>query len=661
MSIDTDLVSIGIQHHQAGRVKEAHAIYSQALAADPQSAAVLSLLGAACINLQRWDEARQHLDAALESDPSHPSTYDNLGVLLAKQGEMAEAVASFRRAAQLSPTNPQTQLNLAAALDRMGDAAGAIDAYRAAALLAPNSLKAHREACRLLQAAGRVTEAVPHLRQIARLKSNDPEVRFELAAALAQSGQIVDAISTYLEVLALKPDSAEACVNLAQAYIEKRDFASAMTIAQRAIELRPRFAEAHLNLSSALLGLDRNDEARLAIAECIRLKPELAQAHNNLGNLLADECDFSGAKQAYQRALELNPQSSQALHNLGLVTLRQSGVGESLEFFERALLLAPNYAEAHHNRASTLLLLGRFEEGLAEYEWRFQSRDFPPFRPRWKIWEGGSPAGKTLVLVAEQGLGDTLQFVRYAKLLAAEGANVMVECSAALHPLLARTPGVSQWISPADPAPAADGCVPMMSMPHRMQTTLETIPAGLPYLFADRQRVQAWRDEVVEQGQFRVGIAWQGNPNAPFDGERSIKLEHFAPLATIPGVRLFSLQKGEGSEQLAAVAADWGVVDFGPRLDAGGGAFMDTAAIMQHLDLVITSDTAIAHVAGALGVPTWVALTKVPDWRWLLEREDSPWYPTLRLFRQREFGDWGEVFERMAGELGQLVSGKRLS
>jgi hypothetical protein len=239
--------------------------------------------------------------------------------------------------------------------------------------------------------------------------------------------------------------------------------------------------------------------------------------------------------------------------------------------------------------------------------------------------------------------------------LAEQGARVLVECPAALHPILARTPGVSGWLTSSAAAPHADACVPLLSMPHRMRTTLETIPANIPYIFADGIRVEAWRDQVRSYDKFRVGIAWQGNPHAPYDSERSVPLKSFAPLATIPGVQLFSLQKGEGSEQMESVAPDWNIVDFGARLDASGGAFMDTAAIMQHLDLVITSDTSMAHLAGGLGMPTWLALNLVPDWRWMLEREDSPWYPTLRLYRQRVLGDWNEVFERMAAELGRLV------
>jgi Flp pilus assembly protein TadD len=655
MTIDSDLLSAGIQHHQAGRLDEAYAHYRQALAQDPNNATALSLLGAACINLKRLDEAADHLQHALQIDPNHPAALDNLGVLQAKQGNYASAVTSFRRAAELSPSNAQTHLNLAAALDRTGDSASAIEAYRMAAHLSPSSLRAHTEAARLLQAAGRVTEAIPHLRQVARLKSTDPEARFQLAAALAAAGQANEAIAVYQEVLALKPDSAETYVNLAQVFIDKRDYEQGAAYARQAIAMRPLLAEAHLNLASALSALKRPAEARAAIAECLRLKPELAQAYNNLGNLQADELDFAGAEASYKRALQLNPRNAQAWYNLGLGVLRQGRVAEAIANFEQALLIAPNYAEAHHNRASGLLLLGRFAEGLDEYEWRFGSRDFPPFRPRWKNWEGGDPAGKSIVLVAEQGLGDTLQFVRYARMLADQGARVIVECSPILHPLLARTPGVTQWISPTDPAPAADGCVPMMSMPHRMQTTLESIPADVPYLFADPERVAAWREEILNSGPVRVGIAWQGNPMAPYDRERSIPLEHFAPLATIPNVRLISLQKGEGSEQLAAVARDWNVLDLGDRLDAAGGAFMDTAAIMQHLDVVITSDTAIAHVAGALGVPVWVALSKVPDWRWLLEGDECPWYPTMCLFRQQTFGDWPDVFERIRQSLAKLA------
>jgi len=653
MSTESDLLSTGIQYHQAGRVEEAHEIYRQVHSANPTSPIVLSLLGAACINLRRWDEAARYLDEALRLDPDNAAAHDNRGVLLAKQGRMAEAVESFRRAVELNPDNAQTHLNLAAALERVEAANDAIESYRTAAHLAPKSLKAHSEAGRLLHAAGRVTEAVPYYRQVTRLKPLDPKAHFELAAVLALAGQTSEAIAAYQETLRLRPDSAESFVNLSQLYSDKQDYHQAAECARSALALRPTFAEAHLNLASALSKLGQAADAKAALTESIRHKPDLAQAYNNLGNLLADERDFAGAEEQYRRTIELRPQGPDAWYNLGLALLRRGDLAAAIEHFDRALALRPNWGEAHHNRASALLQLGRFEEGLAEYEWRFASRDFPPYRPRWKAWDGSDPAGKSIVIVAEQGLGDTLQFIRYARLLADRGASVTVQCPASLHPLLARTPGVEAWISPSDAAPEADGCVPMMSLPWRLGTTLETVPADVPYIFADPERTAAWQAEVAAIGGFKIGIAWQGNPRAPFDRERSIPLAQFEPIAAVPGVRLVSLQKGPGAEQLATVADRWNVVDLAERLDASGGAFEDTAAIIAGLDLLVTSDTALAHLAGAMGKPVWVALQTVPDWRWLLQREDSPWYPTMRLFRQQELGDWQPVFKRMSQEVSR--------
>ena len=587
MTLDSDLLSAGIEHHKAGRLEQAYEIYRSLLAADPDNVTVRSWLGAVCIDLERDAEATSYLAEALRLDPNHHAAYNNLGMLLSKQGRIPAAIESFHRAAQLNPNSAQTHLNLAAALQRGGRRDEAIESYRRAAQLDPDSRRANSQLARLLHEAGRAVEAVPYFRQIARLKRDDPSAHFELAVALAAAGQTGEAIAVYQETLRLKPDSARTCVNLASLFIEKMEFDEARRWACRAIQMQPRIAEAHYNLSIALS--------------------------------------------------------------------KQGNLAEAIEQCDHAISIRPHYAEAHHNRASVLLLLGRMQEGLAEYEWRFRSSDFPPFHTRWKSWDGRSPEGRTIVLVAEQGLGDTMQFVRYANALAARGARVIVECPSALHPLLARTPGVERWISPTDPAPDADGGVPLLSMPYRMRTTLEAVPAEIPYIFADEERIAAWRERLAGFREFNVGIVWQGNPQVPADQQRSIPLARFAPLARTPGVRLFSLQYGYGVEQLDSVSEAWGIVDFGGELNATGGAFMDTAAIMKHLDLVVTSDTAAAHLAGALGVQVWVALQMVPDWRWLLDRDDSPWYPTMRLFRQTRLADWDGVFERVAAELGRLV------
>jgi hypothetical protein len=274
------------------------------------------------------------------------------------------------------------------------------------------------------------------------------------------------------------------------------------------------------------------------------------------------------------------------------------------------------------------------------------SRNFP--QPQ---WDGSPLEGRTILIHAEQGLGDTIQFIRYAPLVKRRGGTVIVECQPVLSQLLAGCPGIDRLIAQGSPLPAFDVHVPLLSLPRIFGTTLADVPAEVPYLFADAALIERWRDELAGVPGVKIGIAWQGNTRFPADCMRSIPLTHFAPLAQVDGVRLFSLQKGPGREQLAATAAYLPVIDLADRLDEKAGGFMDTAAVVKNLDLIITSDTAIAHLAGALGVPVWVGLALGADWRYLLGREDSPWYPTMRLFRQTRLGDWDGVFERIASEL----------
>jgi tetratricopeptide (TPR) repeat protein len=655
MSAHCEALATGLHYHQAGQLDQAQQIYRQVVAAQPDNADAWSLLGAVCINLNRLDEAAEHLAEALRLNPDHFAAHDNLGVLLARQKRYAEAIASFRRALLVNPRQPVTQLNLANALVRNGQVGEAIGAFKMVVALAPDSLPAHTELAQIFTRENRLEEAAEHLAAVARLKRHDPRAHFERAAVLARIGRLDEAMAAYRETLRLKPDSAEACVNLANLHSERKELDEAVALLRRALEFRPRFAEAYLNLGCALTRQEKLVEAKAALSEAIRLKPEVSEVHNNLGIVLAEEGKFADAVECYRQALALKRDNVDALYNLGIALLKQQMIASALDCFEQAIELRPDFPEAHHNRAAAMLLSENFAEGFAEYQWRFRSRDYPAFRPRWPLWDGGPLAGRTIVLVAEQGLGDTIQFVRYAAIVKRQAARVVVECPRALHAMLARTPGVDAWIAPDDPAPAADCSVPLLSLPYRLKTTHATIPADVPYVFADPARVPAWRERLAEYPGFKIGIAWQGNPKCPGDRWRSIPLARHVPLAALGGVRLVSLQKGPGTDQLADLGEAWRIVDFGQSLDADG-AFVDTAAIMQGLDLVVTSDTAIAHLAGALGVPTWVALSLVPDWRWMLERPDSPWYPGMRLFRQKQWADWTGVFEHMAAEVETLLA-----
>jgi hypothetical protein len=298
--------------------------------------------------------------------------------------------------------------------------------------------------------------------------------------------------------------------------------------------------------------------------------------------------------------------------------------------------------------------MGDFEQGWPEYAWRLKTQELalPPI-PQ-PLWDGSRLNGKTILLHAEQGLGDTIHFIRYAPLVKEQGGQVVVVCPSQLTPLLASSPGIDRLVATGMLLPPFDVHAPLLSLPGIFRTNAATIPASVPYIFADPSLVQHWHHELSATPGYKVGIAWKGSSRHKKDRERSVSLEALAPLAAVPEINLFSLQVGPGREELAALGDRFRVTDLGGRFDPESLA--DAAAAIQSLDLIVTVDSALAHVAGALGTPVWVAVPFSPDWRWQLEREDSPWYPTLRLFRQRLPGQWPEVFERIAVELRKLIA-----
>ena len=344
------------------------------------------------------------------------------------------------------------------------------------------------------------------------------------------------------------------------------------------------------------------------------------------------------------------------MNNLATALSHLARMDEATEMVQQALLLQPNYVDANFNLSQLRLLEGNFAQGWTDYEWRWQLKDFGRRGFREPEWDGSSLEGKTILVHAEQGLGDTLQFVRLLPLVKQRGGTVLFECQKVLAPLLERCAGFDRLIAQGSGIPPFDVQISLLSVPRLLGITLENLPAEVPYIEADELLAEYWQRELGNEETFNVGIVWQGNPFPPVDRFRSIALQEYAPLARVPGVRLFSLQKGAGSEQLHSLTEPFPVIDLGRRLDLGAGAFLDTAAAMTQLDLVISSDTAAVHLAGALGVPVWMPLSSAADWRWLLHREDSPWYPSMRLFRQSQLGRWGEVFQRMAGELQRLAS-----
>jgi len=475
----------------------------------------------------------------------------------------------------------------------------------------------------------------------------DAELHNKLGVVLHLQGKTDDAIACYRRALELDPNYAEAHSQLGNALSERGKFDEAVANYRRALELRPELVEAYTNLGMSLTEVGQFEEAVACHHQALALQPDFAEVHSNLGGTLQKQGKLEDAAACYRRAVELKPGLAEAHVNLGNAETALGRYADAEGSYRRALTLKADYPDAHTGLAAIKLLRGEFESGWKEYEWRWRCRRMRPRDFRQPVWDGGPLRGKTILLHAEQGLGDTLQFIRYAPLVKAQGGQVVVDVQRPLLKLLAQSRGIDRLMGHGNQLPEFDVHAPLLSLPRIFQTTLETVPATIPYVFAEPWLVAEWREKLAHLNGFRIGINWHGRAGHGEFRNRNIPLEQFGALARLSAVNLISLQKGEGSEELLEARQRAPIVDLGPEFDTAHGAFMDTAAVMKNLDLVITSDTSIPHLAGALGVRVWVALPYAADWRWLLDRSDSPWYPTTRLFRQKRPGDWAGVFDEM--------------
>ncbi|HWE02405.1 MAG TPA: tetratricopeptide repeat protein [Tepidisphaeraceae bacterium] len=565
--------------------------------------------------LQQAEDACREIVARA---PNQGEPWQLLGTIAADRGQIERAVALFRRASQLSPASAECQRNLARVLKRQNQFDAAISAYRRALQLEPGDAPTHAGFGDLLKAAGREIEA----------------------------------LAAYERALAIRPDYGQAYNNYGLLLQRHHRNHEAMAAYQNAMALLPDLPECQVNAASLLQTLGRHEEAIVLLERALSLRPDYALAHNNLGNALRALGRIDEALSRYDRALSLDPALVIALNNRAVTWMQAGQFQRAGDEFRRAIQRDPRLAETHWNYALLLLLLGDFSNGWAEYEWRWRWSGFsePPRIFSRPLWQGENPAGKAILVHAEQGIGDTIQFVRYARLLAGRGASVIVECQPALVRLLRSAAGVDSVIARGDPLPPYDLHVPSLGLPIRCRTTLQTIPAAVPYIIADPMAVESWRTRLdPANGALRVGIVWAGNPNHVGDHWRSIPVSTLAPLFTMPAVNWYSLQLGAAASQMSAQTGAGRLFDHTADLRD----FADTAALLAHLDLIISVDTAAAHLAGAMGKRVWLLLPYVPDWRWLLARADSPWYPTMKLFRQTSVGAWAPVVKAVAGELEQ--------
>lgn len=558
--------------------------------------------------------------------PDFAQAANSLGLALVEVGRLADGEAAFRRAIELDPRFTRAINNLANVLADQGRREEAITYFERALKLDPQYCDAHNN----------------------------------MGNALRELGRHAEAIASFERALSIRPEFHEAHNNLGIAWAGQGKYDRALACYQEALRLKPEYWAAHNNLGIVLANQKKYDEALASYRRALDIKPDYAEALNNMGIVLSQQGDYDEAVICFRRAIELKPDYAEAFSNLGITLTERGELDEALASYNEAVRLRENYPDAYMNRALAFLVRGDFERGWREYEWRWKCKDFNPRKfgkPQW----GGEPLdGRTVMFHAEQGFGDTFQFVRYVRMVKEQhGGRMIVWCPKPLIPILSQCPYIDQLTVEGEKLPEFDVHLPLLSLPHIFGTTLTTVPAEVPYLFAKPELVEHWRRELSYIDAFRIAINWQGNPRYRGDRHRSIPLEKFAPLAQMPGVRLISLQKGFGSEQIPKLAGKFSVTELGGHVDGAAGAFMDTAAVLKNVDLFVTSDTALAHLAGGLGVRVWMPLPKAADWRWLLLREDCPWYPTMRLFRQKEFGNWEEVFERICRGVEELARAER--
>ncbi|HVT87919.1 MAG TPA: tetratricopeptide repeat protein [Tepidisphaeraceae bacterium] len=538
------------------------------------------------------------------------------------------------------------------------------------------------------QQAGQFQKAEQIYLQILQQVPNQPDALHLLGVVAQQVGRIDMAIELISRAIAGNPKAANYYSNLAEAYRSIGRLDEAEAACRRALELNPTLAVAHGNLGAVLLDKKQLDDAEQSLRRALKIEPSLfgalsglcgvllskgqvdeaieagrraisitpnyAIAHNNLANALLKKGLLVDAEAASRRAVELAPNNPQMLANLANIIRLSGNLEQAIKIWERAISIDPSSDRTKWDLALGYLTLGDFSRGFQLYESRFTREEGRPYWREYLVprWDGFDLNGKTILVYPEQGYGDVIMFARFIPALAEMGARVLIHVPDDLVDLMKRVDGVDQVFGSQAELPPFDTYLPLMSVPRVLGTSVRTIPSKVPYIQVDSSRCAKWADRIIaEQGQLKVGIIWAGRPTHPDDVRRSLPLSAFEPILRLPNIKFFSLQKGDAAGQLTHLPSDIHVTDLQSQIQD----FADTAAAIANLDLLISVDTAPVHVAGAIGAKVWTLIASTPDFRWMLNREDSPWYPTMRLFRQNIGEDWSEAIARIANELHRMT------
>jgi len=565
---------------------------------------------------------------------------------LQQQGQLAAAEILYNQLLKTQPQHPEL-LRCVAALEKLRPQATPQPPINNAEQTVTHFN--HAVEC---QNVHRLQDALDSYERVLAIDPYHVDALINRGNVLEDLNRFNDALASYDRAIAAQPANARAHSNRGNVLQSLQRFDEALLSYDRALSVRPDYAEAFYNRGNALQACKRPREAMLSYEYALAIKPDFVHALIGLGNALHDERRFDEALSRYERALLIQPDHAEALYNRGNVLHDLTRYSDAIDSYNRALAIKPDDAGAHWNASFCYLILGDFANGWKNYEWRWQTDDFKKTARHFTApqWSGNEALqGKTILLYGEQGLGDTLHFCRYAKQVAALGGRVILQVPNVLLPLLAQLEGVEQLLAQGDPLPAVDFHSPLLSLPLAFNTRLDSIPADIPYLFSQADKVQHWQAVLGAKTLPRVGVVWSGNAAQKDDYKRSLALHDLLPLLT-PQCQFISLQKEVRDTDKALLAQQPLLQHYGAQLHD----FTDTAALIELMDVVITVCTSVAHLSAAMGKPTWILLSDNACWRWLLNRDDNPWYPSVRLFRQTQRGDWHSVIEQVKQALNQL-------
>jgi tetratricopeptide (TPR) repeat protein len=643
---------LGVLFSQANDHLRAVALIDKAIALHPDNAIFHSNRGVALLALKRFGEAVASYDRAIAIQPDIGEAHYNRAIALDALGRFEEAAAGFDRAIALRSDNAEACQKRGVALQKCRRFEEAIASYDRAIDIRPDHAEAFCNRGIALAALGRFDEAIASYDRAVAIRPGFSTASYNRGISLAALTRFEEAIASYDRAISLVRNDAEAFCNRGIALAALGRLNEAISSYDRAIDIRPDYAEAWSNRGAALMKLGRSEEAIASYEHAITIRPGYAEAFSNRGLALMELNRLDDALSSFDRAISLRPDYAEAWSNRGIALSDLARPDSALSSFDRAIDLRPGYAEALWNKSLTLLSKGNFEKGWELFEWRWKKEEFTSRKRNFHepLWLGReSLKGRTILLHGEQGLGDTIQFCRFAKLVSGLGARVVLEVQPPLAGLLTQLEGVAEVVANGEPLPSFDLHCPLMSLPLALKTGMGTIPPA-PYLKADAARITGWEQRLVPRMKPRVGVVWSGNPAQKNEHNRRVPLEMM--LRHLPeGVDYVSLQKEVRDDDLATLRSQERIVHFGPELKD----FADTAALCSQMDMVVSVDTGVAHLCGALGMPALLLLSRRADWRWLLDRSDSPWYPSMTLYRQQTLGDWTETLARAGANLASRL------